>query len=1770
MAPKEGSNLKNRYLPLLLTTLILFLYNFTHAQTFNPSLHVVINSAMGEAQAAPLEGRSMYYDATNFRYRAFQSTAEVKSYLNLAKYRFGNFIIVIDSAGLLQPGGFYIGGVNTFWMFKDSTADANLVELNLLGSSGTCAGCLLKTNNLSDVTSITGARTNLLINNVDNTSDVTKWAASATLTNKSISGTTNTFSNIPNSALSNNSIGLTLTATGTDIGIPVTPAALGTSLTINIPTSSVSVRGALASGDFVRFNAKVDSTSMNSGDSVFDWHNGSQVFRYVAPAGITRGNADSIKSLPVDTSVRRNNYVLSFDSVNHKWFLASPPGSAGIGSLNGLTVSTQTFATGLTGTDFGISSSGSVHTFNLPIASATNTGKLSSADWVIFNAKQPQLNGTGFVKASGTTISYDNTVYYPNSNPSNFIALTALSATSPVFYNNSTGVISEQVANTSQNGYLTSTDWNTFNNKGSGSITSITVTVPSSLLTIGGSPITTSGTFAFGLATQTAYTGFGNWTASTATPTFGKIPYQAFASGTPNYLFGLDGSGNPTLLKPDTLFYRELGQPGDSVGWISSTGIVNFRLIRDSLNFHHVTNSDSSWTFYSTGGTSSLTNTHIFVGNGSNVATDVAMSGDATMANTGALTVANNAITYAKIQTASGQGLMGATGAGNFGLITLGTNLSMSGSVLNAAAGSSQTLPQVLTTGRTLGGNDSILLTGNQLAITGGLTRVDSLRIYKMVTPFARIGTVNFFGDSYRNPATGATVFDSSEVAMFVDTFKVQYNNFSLSGSGVRYAIQVMDSLVQGPFNVCIDNWMAGYNDARAAGNNATTPLKVASAIHAGWLDHFATKYVAGGDTSTAFINTFGTWTKNLNATTGAGKTKNAASTSTINDSTTYDFIGTAFGVQLIGGDNSTYITSSVGLYVDGTLQGTYNTTVADGTTVSGIVNNRIPYAITVAGLTFGKHHIKLINTEAKIMYVDYWTVLSAARQPFIMYHCAYPVASAGTQYLAVNNAIDSMFAVLPNTYPGWVVPVNDVFDRTTGLSGDGIHPNNTGYKQILRSSLNKWNSFAQSFQGMLVGDSSSLFYYNKGYNRIPTIKEVWGRSEGAYNFTGYVGIPANSSFKVGGIDIWKADVTNKNYLIGNAVGILFTPGSATNNIGMGDLSLTGCTTCAADVAIGSGTMQLATTAQDNTAIGAFTMQQNTTGSSNTAIGKNALKATATGSNNVGIGWGTLVANTASSNTAVGTSAGGANTSGTGLCLLGYQAGQAFSTGNYNAGVGYQIFSSGTGSQNSGIGGFSQAFQTSGTGNSSVGYQSLYGNGGNASWNYSSAIGFTAGKTNQADSNLFLGSFTGINALATSITGKGNIIIGKANDTLLTSATNDFLNIASIITGLTTTKQISINNFASPTATAQFEVGGTTRGVLIPRLTTTQQNAITSPATGLIIYNTDTAGLVDYNGTAWLKERGTGSTNIYNTDGTLTANRTLSGANFTLALGTSGSKLSGLSAWSTTGVSLTGGQYNSQTGSQLLEVASTINNPVTAASGNVTGFAAYAFFAPTITSTNASVTYASPSTVYIDNSPTMSTNSTATGAVYALNVAAGGVHFGVGTSNASLKADGGMAIDGASYTNTVGLSLGASTSSKATLNIPTGTDPSTGGVNTGSGNMWYNGTNLYFVDGSVTGVARDVLNGLHNYRHGIFTPTTGGTVNTVVNQYNIINPAGALVALTVNLPSSPNNNDVVYIKFTQTVSTVTYGNGTVVDGITAPVAGGLVVLTFDSGSASWY
>lgn len=68
--------------------------------------------------------------------------------------------------------------------------------------------------------------------------------------------------------------------------------------------------------------------------------------------------------------------------------------------------------------------------------------------------------------------------------------------------------------------------------------------------------------------------------------------------------------------------------------------------------FIYVNNSNNS-VINVTDSSIALTHNHILVGNSSNIAADVAMSGDATIADTGALTIANSAITNAKVSASA-------------------------------------------------------------------------------------------------------------------------------------------------------------------------------------------------------------------------------------------------------------------------------------------------------------------------------------------------------------------------------------------------------------------------------------------------------------------------------------------------------------------------------------------------------------------------------------------------------------------------------------------------------------------------------------------------------------------------------------------------------------------------------------------------------------------------------------------------------------------------------------------------------------------------------------------------------------------------------------------------------------------------------------------------------------------------------------------------------------------------------------------------------------
>jgi|688.fasta_scaffold39311_3 hypothetical protein len=112
----------------------------------------------------------------------------------------------------------------------------------------------------------------------------------------------------------------------------------------------------------------------------------------------------------------------SLDVSMHFYPAGSPPPSAasaiftvtqqagiiagtGMTALNGLSADIQTISTGTTGTDFNVVSSGTDHQFNIPTASATTRGALSSANWSTFNSKQAALvSGTNIKTVNGNSL----------------------------------------------------------------------------------------------------------------------------------------------------------------------------------------------------------------------------------------------------------------------------------------------------------------------------------------------------------------------------------------------------------------------------------------------------------------------------------------------------------------------------------------------------------------------------------------------------------------------------------------------------------------------------------------------------------------------------------------------------------------------------------------------------------------------------------------------------------------------------------------------------------------------------------------------------------------------------------------------------------------------------------------------------------------------------------------------------------------------------------------------------------------------------------------------------------------------------------------------------------------------------------------------------------------------------------------------------------------------------------------------------------------------
>lgn len=85
------------------------------------------------------------------------------------------------------------------------------------------------------------------------------------------------------------------------------------------------------------------------------------------------------------------------------------------------------------------------------------------------------------------------------------------------------------------------------------------------------------------------------------------------------------------------------------------------------------------------------------------------------------------------------------------------------------------------------------------------------------------------------------------------------------------------------------------------------------------------------------------------------------------------------------------------------------------------------------------------------------------------------------------------------------------------------------------------------------------------------------------------------------------------------------------------------------------------------------------------------------------------------------------------------------------------------------------------------------------------------------------------------------------------------------------TQNIGINSTgATPDPSAMLDIVSTDKGILIPRVSSGQRTSISSPATGLMVYDTTTGSFWYFNGTVWVENTNENTDNdgIYGGDGT--------------------------------------------------------------------------------------------------------------------------------------------------------------------------------------------------------------------------------------------------------------------------------------------------------------
>ena len=402
-------------------------------------------------------------------------------------------------------------------------------------------------------------------------------------------------------------------------GLAVTASTTSTSSSTGalIVTGGVGIGGSLFTS--TSFADSISGVVLSNGVITSGSWSGSTITAFYGGTGYNSYTKGDILvgagSTFIKLNVGTDNYVLTANSSSATGLTWSPTSATGITSLNSLTATQQYFSTGTSGSGFNISSTGSTHTFNIPIAGSGVTGLITGIAQTIAGQKTFTSAIIGDLTGTATTAGFATTANYAYQSGYGLTSGFATTTANLNVSNASTGIFHPVLSNTASSTSGIGASVNSFFSfnaaTGAFGATSVNILAGQSY-SIGGNSVLSATSLGIGV-TNSSLTALGTittgtWAGSTITGLYGGTGYNSYNSG--DILVGAGstfikvglGSTNYILSANSSLYPAGVGWT-----WVSAVGVGTNPPVNEhdsdlwwnsndgSLNFYYNDGDTSQW-----------------------------------------------------------------------------------------------------------------------------------------------------------------------------------------------------------------------------------------------------------------------------------------------------------------------------------------------------------------------------------------------------------------------------------------------------------------------------------------------------------------------------------------------------------------------------------------------------------------------------------------------------------------------------------------------------------------------------------------------------------------------------------------------------------------------------------------------------------------------------------------------------------------------------------------------------------------------------------------------------------------------------------------------------------------------------------------------------------------------------------------------------------------------------------------------------------------------